>query len=173
MTARKSNQVKKLAGTFRPQREVSPDFLQQLAELPEPPEELPDGAKRQWLALAPAVCAAGIASADLAAFQLLTVTLATAEECRRQIEREGYTVPSSKFGSRSHPAVTTMQQSRAQAASLLQQFALTPRSRAGAEPPRTPTSVFGRNGQATTTAVQSEAAGEEFWSRFDLPTDRP
>jgi P27 family predicted phage terminase small subunit len=131
MTARKSDEIKKLAGTFRPQRSLPPDFAALLEELPVPPKHLSDGAVAQWRALCPAVIELGISRCDLVAFALLCETLWTAEETRREIERDGYMIAAGKTGHRLHPSAPIMQAARAQAQTLLTQFHLTPRARVG------------------------------------------
>jgi P27 family predicted phage terminase small subunit len=171
MTARKSDEIKKLAGTFRPQRALPPDFVALLSELPPAPKSLSDEAKNQWLALAPAVLAVGISQADFAAYALLCETLASAELARREIERDGMMIAAGKVGHKSHPAIGVMEHARVQAANLLDRFHLTPKSRIGTAPPKTPRSTFGKDGRATVR--EGDTATADFWNRFGLPENVP
>jgi P27 family predicted phage terminase small subunit len=168
MTSRKSNEVKHLAGTFRRQRALPPDFAALLEELPVPPKNLSDGAAAQWRALSPAVIELGISRCDLVAFALLCETLWTAEETRREIERDGYMIAAGKSGHRLHPSAPIMQAARVQAAALLTAFNLTPKSRIGITTPK-PRSAFGRDGRATVRGADEKAAA--LWERFAVPED--
>jgi terminase small subunit-like protein len=99
---------------------------------------------------------------------LLAETLATAEQARLEVERDGFVIASGKSGHRSHPAIPVMEHSRTQAAALLDRFHLTPKSRVGAAP-KGPTSVFGKNGRAVVHGSDADAQAAEFWGRFNLP----
>lgn len=133
---RKSSISKRLTRTARRDRQPRREFAQRLNRAPMPPQSLSEGAKAEWKRLAPAAVGIGsLTAADLRAFELLCVTLATEAEARAVIDREGLTVVAGSGGRKAHPAVRLAETARAQAAQLLQAFGLTPRGRQSIDPP--------------------------------------
>lgn len=110
-----------------------------LIRAPDAPPHLSPGAREEWLVLAPVATELGtLRPADLRAFELLCDMLATATEAAEAMRNEGMTVLNSGGGKRAHPAAGIMRESRAQAARLLEQFGLTPKSRAFVKAPPPP-----------------------------------
>jgi P27 family predicted phage terminase small subunit len=137
MPARRiSPALKTLRGTAREDRRPKRDFAARLARAPSPPVCLSELAAREWRGLAPAAAALGtLTAADLRAFELLAVTLATEAEAREVLQREGLTVSTADGGRKGHPAIKTIETARAQAARLLEAFGLTPRGRQALDTP--------------------------------------
>jgi P27 family predicted phage terminase small subunit len=131
MTAhRKSNLLKLMRGTAREDRKPKRDFARRLYRAPLPPSHLSARAASEWRGLARAAVSLGtLTGADLRAFELLAVTLATESEARDVLAREGLTVPTAGGGRKAHPGLRTAETARAQAATLLAAFGLTPRGR--------------------------------------------
>lgn len=97
---------------------------------PRPPKDLPDLARAEWLKLSRLLTnAGGLTELDLRAFRLLCEILATAEESRAIIEKDGMLISTGAGGFKAHPAIKVMEASRNQAARLLEQFGLTPKGR--------------------------------------------
>jgi P27 family predicted phage terminase small subunit len=138
---RKSSTSKHVTRTTRRDRQPRRDFARRLNRAPVPPESLSQGAKAEWERLAPAAVGIGaLTAADLRAFELLCVTLATEAEARAVIDREGLTIVAGTGGRKAHPAVRLAETARAQAAQLLTAFGLTPRGRQSIDPPPPPPS---------------------------------
>ena len=139
---RRSDSAKQLSGTARPCRDPKADPAARLTEVPDAPETLSDSAKVQWYRVAPAAVALGtLSEADFAAFALLCETLATADEARAVVAREGFLVPTENGGQKAHAAIKVLETARNQARGLLSDFGLTPRGRQGVDvlpPPREP-----------------------------------
>jgi P27 family predicted phage terminase small subunit len=132
LPARRISTTLKIArGTSRADRRSKRDFAARLTRTPSPPAHLSELAATEWRRLAPAAAGLGtLTAADLRAFELLAVTLATEAEAREVLQREGWTVSTADGGSRKgHPAIKTIETARAQAARLLEAFGLTPRGR--------------------------------------------
>lgn len=101
-----------------------------LAKAPAPPEYLSDGGRAEWLRIAPATAALGtLAGCDLRALALCCEALAQEGILRETIGREGFTIAAGSGGSKAHPAVRLLAETRTQAAALLAHFGLTPRGR--------------------------------------------
>src|SRR5919202_2961857 len=126
---------KRLRGTYRADRSAPAAPSERLSRCPPPPATLTDAGTAEWKRLAPIAHRLGtLCAADLRAFELLCMTLATAAEAEATIRREGMTLPTGSGGTRAHPAIRIMEGSRAQAARLLIEFGLTPRARNAVEP---------------------------------------
>jgi P27 family predicted phage terminase small subunit len=128
---RKSEHVKELSGTSRPDRKikVAPSGDRLLAETLKPPKTLSRGARAEWKVLAPRVAALGLlTTTTIRTFQLLCETLGTIREAEAAIKKDGFTIPT-KDGEKKNPAVSIMETARAQARQLFAEFGLSPRSR--------------------------------------------
>lgn len=128
MPARLSADLKALKGTLRPGREASRS-RDLLSVPPKPPAYLSVKARAEWKRIAADAIAVGITTADIRALVLLCETLATECELRAVLEREGHTVSGANGGTKAHPALSALAQTRQQATLLLQSFGLTPRGR--------------------------------------------
>jgi len=134
MPSRRSEFSKLLAGTSRPDRDPKSDPAARLTETPDAPDYLSDNAKIQWYRVAPAAVALGtLSEADFAAFALLCETLATAEEARAVVARDGFLVATENGGQKAHAAIKVLETARNQARGLLADFGLTPRGRQGVD----------------------------------------
>lgn len=101
-----------------------------LQTAPEAPDYLSHDAKAEWQRIAPAAAALGtLAGSDLRALALCCESLAQEGILREVIGREGFTIGAGSGGSKAHPAVRLLAETRTQAASLLAHFGLTPRGR--------------------------------------------
>jgi P27 family predicted phage terminase small subunit len=97
---------------------------------PPAPKRLSARAAAEWKALAPiCILLRTLTTADLRALEMLCNLLAAEAECREVLARDGMTVGTGAGGLKPHPAVRMAEAAGAQAAALLQQFGLTPRSR--------------------------------------------
>jgi P27 family predicted phage terminase small subunit len=134
MPSHRSEFSKLLAGTSRSDRDPKSDPAARLMETPEAPEYLSDNAKIHWCRVAPAAVALGtLSEADFAAFALLCETLATAEEARTVVARDGFLVPTENGGQKAHAAIKVLETARNQARGLLSDFGLSPRGRQGVD----------------------------------------
>ena len=148
MTARISQVLKDRRGMLRADRLLG-DVGGPLTAPPHPPKHLSPAAKSEWLRLAPLIVAAvQLSACDLFALELLCETLADEREWRAKVRVEGVAVPSESGSLKGNPALKAMETARAQAARLLVEFGLTPRSRQGVAtpPPLRPDNPFARNG---------------------------
>ena len=127
---RKSKRAKRITGTARLDRQPKRDRADRLTRAVSPPKRLSERAAGEWRALMPAVISLGtISRADLRAFELLAVTLASAAELMETIELEGMTIEAGSGGRKAHPALRAAETARMQAIRLLESFGLTPRGR--------------------------------------------
>lgn len=125
---------KKTAGTYRPDRAKRRPKAKGMAVVPLAPEHLTDGARTEWLRLAPRVCEQRtLTQADLRGFEMLCETLSTTTQAQSLISKDGLTV--GEIGKlRAHPALKTLEAARAAATRLLIEYGLTPRARGHVEP---------------------------------------
>ena len=131
----KSNRQKAIAGTSRADRKRPRNPGKRLSRSPAPPAYLSEGASAEWRGLAPLAHKLGtLTGSDLRAFALLAETLATERAARAQVEIEGFTVGTESGGVKANPIFGILERSRAQAARLLAEFALTPKSRGQIDP---------------------------------------
>lgn len=134
MPVRITDSRKNVRGTLRPSRTFSTATPTRLTKTPPPPPTMSDRGVSEWARLAPQLVSGGtLTAADLRALELLCECLATADELATIVRKDGAAVPTSGGGVKGHPALSALAQARAQAAALLAQFGLTPRSRAGVE----------------------------------------
>jgi phage terminase small subunit len=130
---RKPVETKRLAGTFRKDREPPPNLSTPLVKLPPPPSRLSKAGKAAWSRVGAAAIEIGsLRHSDLPQLELLASALALAEECELRIRVEG-------------PVVSTMQIARGQAHRIMQHLGLSPtgRIRLGAKrPPELPPMKF-------------------------------
>lgn len=132
---KKPIQKKMLSRTARKCREIPKSTASALTAAPRLPRGMSKAAAAEWKSLMPMVIELGtISGADLRAFELLCVTLATATEAEETIKQEGLTVSAASGGTKAHPAIKVMECARSQAANLLRDFGLTPKSRAYVAP---------------------------------------
>src|SRR5579863_4648034 len=117
---RKSNRAKWMLGTMRRDRGPKQDLSRRLARVLPPPKHLDERAATEWRAVMPAAVSLGtITRADLRAFELLVVTLATETEARDRLRREGMTIKAGSGGRKAHPALKAAETARMQAHRLL------------------------------------------------------
>jgi P27 family predicted phage terminase small subunit len=127
---RKSPALKAVQGTERRDRQLRPEISERLKQPPAPPRHLSPRARTHWRRVAAAAVGIGtLTRADLSALELLSVTLATEEEAREVIAKEGMMIKTEASGGKAHPALRVMATAGAQAARLLERFGLDPRSR--------------------------------------------
>jgi P27 family predicted phage terminase small subunit len=101
-----------------------------LPAIPEAPDGLSDGARRQFDTLVPIIFELRTArQADLPAIGLMCEILGDCEALQQTIHREGITVTSSG-GPKPHPALRNLDSARRQAVGLLNKFGLLPDSKA-------------------------------------------
>jgi P27 family predicted phage terminase small subunit len=105
-----------------------------LTKPPPPPAHLSERTAAHWRNLAE-ICVRlhTLREADLSALELLAATLATEQQAREQLERDGLTVTTGAGGVKPHPAVRMAETARAQAIALLDRFGLNPKARSGVE----------------------------------------
>jgi P27 family predicted phage terminase small subunit len=126
--------TKTTTGTLREHREPQSIGVDRLASAPPPPAGLSTRATEEWRHLAGILTELGtLAGSDLRALALLCETLATEAEARHVVATSGFTTGTADGGQKPHPAVRTMETARSQAAALLRDFGLTPRSRGGVD----------------------------------------
>jgi P27 family predicted phage terminase small subunit len=123
--------TKQFRGTYKASRDkptIRPD--QALAAPPEPPSTLSNGARLEWLKLAPVAVELGtITAGDLRSFELLVETLAGASELQSLVSAEGLLIPAANGEKKANPAQRSLETARTQAARLLTEFGMTPKSR--------------------------------------------
>jgi P27 family predicted phage terminase small subunit len=103
-----------------------------LTKPPDPPAHISERAATQWRRVAQlCVRLKTVREADLPALELLVNALATEQEARALLDKEGITVNTGAGGVKPHPAVRMAETARAQAIALLDRFGLNPRSRRG------------------------------------------
>ena len=101
--------------------------MSSLTRAPPAPKTLSPRAAALWRRLLP-ICVElrTIRRSDLVAFELLVVALATEQDAREALNRDGMTVATAAGGIKSHPCLKVAERARAQALGLLAQFGLTP-----------------------------------------------
>jgi P27 family predicted phage terminase small subunit len=130
--ARKSAASKALSGTSRPCRERAALELtaNRLIDVPKPPVGMTSAEKTAWGRFMPSIVALGTATAaDIPALRLLAETLATADQAKKQLDRDGLVLMNAAGGARSHPALEALGKARAQAERLMGHFGMYPRAR--------------------------------------------
>jgi P27 family predicted phage terminase small subunit len=138
MSRRKSAEEKKIAGTYRPDREPPPDLTVPLEKLPRPPDRLSKAGRAAWRRCGAAAIELGsLRHSDLDQLELLSASLGLAEECEQRIRVEGLTVTSGTGVTKSHPLASVMQAARRDAHRAMQILGLSPvgRIRTGAKRP--------------------------------------
>jgi P27 family predicted phage terminase small subunit len=140
MPPRQSNERKRAAGTFRPDRNPRRSPIEPLGDAPSPPGYLSAGAKREWGPLTRVLVDLGvIVEADLRSLALLCEVLASEAEYRAQIARDGALLIAPNGTRRANPIVKMLEASRNQAARMLSSFGLDPKGRQGVDlQPREP-----------------------------------
>jgi P27 family predicted phage terminase small subunit len=127
---KKPSHMKVIAGTDRADRRPKQRVGDRLLSSPPPPKYLSRGAKTQWRRVVPAIFRLGVLTeADVTALALLSETLATAEEARVIVDREGFAVSTADGGAKPHPAARIMETARSQVLQLFDRFGLSPRAR--------------------------------------------
>jgi P27 family predicted phage terminase small subunit len=149
MSHRKSAEEKKIAGTFRRDREPPPDLSAPLQKLPRPPERLSKAGRAAWRRTGQACIELGsLRHSDLDQLELLSAALGLAQECEQRINAEGLTVTSDTGVTKAHPLAPVMQAARRDAHRALQILGLSPigRIRTGSKKPAqlAPMSSFNR-----------------------------
>jgi P27 family predicted phage terminase small subunit len=134
-------------------------FVARLSEVPDPPPALSDRAAAEWRELAPVTVWLGtLGSGDLRGFALLCETLATESEAHADVAARGFSIATTDGGLKGNPAVRVMETARAQAARLLEAFALTPRGRQAIDTvPLTAPAAPG--GESQTEVLEDDAYG--------------
>jgi len=132
MPSRKPTELKKLAGTLRPDRV-------HLAE-PRPPaasgycpRDLPESAKKWWRKVAPVLAELGLLTVlDVPAARDMILCAARLVQCEQLIEEKGILVPGARNeGLVKNPAIAAANQYRAALYRWASKFGLTPSDRAG------------------------------------------
>ena len=123
--------TKKLTGTYRPDKEFKGiEAGERLNQVPEPPDFLSVGAKKEWQGLAPVLVQLGVLTiADLRDLGLCCEALATVTELENVIRAEGFTVATATGSRKGHPALKALETTRNQAHRMLEAFGLNPRAR--------------------------------------------
>ena len=99
--------------------------------VPEPPAELSEAARAEWLNLLPTIVALGTARpADLRVLSLLCELLADISGMQDSIRENGYVVQAGSGGKKANPVLRALDASRRQAEQLLRHFELVPVRRA-------------------------------------------
>ena len=125
-----SQDLKKLRGTDRADRQTPTAAGDRLTQTPEAPDALSRGAKQEWIALAPVLVELGtICRGDLRAFEQLAETLATQNALQAVIESEGVLLKTGTGSFKTNPAMRSLETARNQAARLFTEFGLTPKAR--------------------------------------------
>lgn len=123
-----------MLGTARADRVPRQSAMERLKVPPDPPTTLTDEAKSEWIILAASCVDLGVLSgADLRALELLCEVLASEQELRALLQKEGMTIAGAGSNAKSHPAVKLLESTRNQAVRMLSDFGLTPRGRLGVE----------------------------------------
>jgi P27 family predicted phage terminase small subunit len=127
---RKSNEQKRLAGTYRKDRDVKPTAGERLTEAPEAPDAMSQGARQEWKALAPVLVELGILTrGDLRAAEQLCETLATANALQAIIAAEGVLLKMGNGAYKTNPAQRSLEVARNQAMRMYDAFGITPKAR--------------------------------------------
>jgi P27 family predicted phage terminase small subunit len=128
---RKPEELKRLAGTFRKDRNKPVQNAgERLIEQLEAPDSLSDGGKVEWDALMPVLVDMGVLTlADLRTLALLCETLATVTELENTVQSEGFTIPAATGGHKAHPALRSLETTRNAAHRMLGDFGLHPKAR--------------------------------------------
>ena len=127
---RKPEALKRLSGTYRPDRDNQSPAGDRLTESPEAPDTMSLGAKQEWKALSPVLVSLGtICKADLRAFEQLCETLATQTALQAVIESEGVLLKTGTGSYKTNPAMRSLETARNQAKALYTEFGLTPKAR--------------------------------------------
>lgn len=101
-----------------------------LKRVPPPPKTLSERAVAEWRRLAPLTVRMGtLSDVDLPALALLCEVQATIAEASDILRRDGMTATTAAGGHKPHPGVRILESARNQAAGLLREFGLTPKSR--------------------------------------------
>src|ERR1700730_7455142 len=96
---RKSEQINVSQGTKRRDRQVKPEISERLKHPPAAPKHLSPRARVHWRRVAVAAVGIGtLTRADLSALELLSVTLATEEEAREVIAKDGMMIKTEASG---------------------------------------------------------------------------
>ncbi len=104
-----------------------------LTRAPPAPKTLSPRAVAIWRYLSPVCVQLGtLRQSDLTTFGLLVIALATEQDAREALNRDGMTVSTAAGGIKSHPCLKVAERARAQALGLLGQFGLTPVALQGA-----------------------------------------
>jgi P27 family predicted phage terminase small subunit len=130
MNQKVPNELKKLRGTYRADRDNQPAAGERLTESPKPPDTMSLSAKQEWKALAPVLVELGtLCLADLRAFEQLCETLATQTALQAVIEAEGVLLKTGTGSYKTNPAMRSLETARNQAKALYTEFGLTPKAR--------------------------------------------
>ena len=130
MNPKTSQELKKLRGTDRADRQRPIAAGERLKEPPEAPDTLSPGAVQEWKALAPVLVELGtVCRGDLRAFEQLCETLATANALQAAIETEGVLIKTGTGSFKTNPAQRSLETARNQATRLFTEFGLTPKAR--------------------------------------------
>ena len=126
----KSQEVKELAGTTRPDRDRAAPRL--VAGSTRCPSDLPECGKKWWRKLVPVLAEAGLyTEADQAAARDLVTCLGRLEECEREISEHGILVEGARGGLVRNPAMIAANGYRQAAYRWAAKFGLTPGDRTG------------------------------------------
>lgn len=97
--------------------------------VPEPPDRLPEGARRYWEMLAPLLARVGLLTeADAASLADMAMCFYRLEQAEELLEREGLVVTTPR-GLRKHPAAQLAKEYRQAAQNWVKRFGLDPHSR--------------------------------------------
>ena len=125
-----SNDLKKLRGTLRADRQNQPKAGERLTECVPAPDTASRGAMKEWDALMPILVELGtICRGDLRAFEQLCETLATQSALQAVIEAEGILLKTASGSFKTNPAMRSLETARNQAKALYTEFGLTPKAR--------------------------------------------
>jgi len=98
-----------------------------LSEIPEPPDSMSEGGRREWHSLAKTLYELRTARpADLRLLELLCEILADISALEETIRKDGYTTEAGSGGKKGHPALASLEKARRQAQNLLDRFGLVP-----------------------------------------------
>lgn len=112
-------------------REPKPDLCE---DLPKPPRWLPKTSRTHWNAYGEEIMRLGVmAGIDRIALALLADALAEYTKAQREFHKQGFFHVSDKGARIQNPCVGAMHQARLHVLKLLQEFGLTPSSRARVE----------------------------------------
>ena len=104
-------------------------LLHRLEIMPEPPQQITDGAKHYWREIMPTIFELGTARGkDLQSVALLCAVLAQIDALQTKLEADGYVTTTAAGGYKRHPAALSLTDAREQARVLLDEFGLLPGS---------------------------------------------